>query len=71
MFLVVATGLRRTIVWALGHSVRPRPLPSSLNGCRLVFLPTLGNVICERIIWVRSSKQSLDRKEDSADLQSR
>lgn len=36
-----------------------RPLSSSLNSCRLILFPSLCNVVCKRIIWVRCTEEGL------------
>lgn len=47
------------------------PFPCCSNSLCLVFLPCLRNVVGERIIWVRGAEQSLDREENSSDLEGR
>jgi hypothetical protein len=48
----------------------PSPLLRRLDRRRLIVLPSLSDIIGERVIGVRGSKQSLDREEDGADLES-
>jgi hypothetical protein len=47
------------------------PLSGSLDGSVLVLFPSLGDVVGERVIGVGRTEQSLDRKQDSANLQGR
>lgn len=48
-----------------------RPLLCSLNSSWLILLPALSNVVGERVVRVRCTKQGLDREQDCADLQGR
>ncbi len=44
----------------LSHSMRACPIPCSLYGCRFIFLPSLCDVVSQRVIWVRRSEKSLN-----------
>lgn len=55
----------------LHHGMGPGPLPGSGNGSLFVLLPSLGDIICERVVRVWRSKQGLDRQQDGTDLESR
>lgn len=46
------------------------PVLGFLDGSILILLPVLCNVVCKRIVRVRSTEQCLDRKKDGANLQS-
>ena len=46
-----------------------RPLTSCLDSGILVLLPLLRDVVGERVVGVRSTKQSLDGEENGADLE--
>lgn len=50
--------------------MRASPLLGRLNSRRLIVLPTLGNIVGERVVGVGSAEEGLDRKEDSANLES-
>jgi hypothetical protein len=52
-----------------GLSILLGPLSGSLDGSVLVLFPSLGDVVGERVIGVGRTEQSLDGKQDSADLQ--
>lgn len=46
------------------------PLFRRLDGRGLIILPTLGNVVGERIVGIRGSEQSLNGQKNCANLQS-
>ncbi len=47
------------------------PFSGRGDGLRLVLLPRLSYVVCERIVWVRGAKERLNGEEDGSDLQCR
>lgn len=44
------------------------PLSSSLNGSVLVFFPSLGDIVGERVVGVGCTKQGLNGEQDGTDL---
>lgn len=48
-----------------------RPLPGRGNSLRLVLLPRLSYVVREGVVWVRGAEESLNREQDSPDLERR
>lgn len=46
----------------LGHSMCPSPLLCCLDRSRFIVLPPLSNVIGERVVGIRGSKQCLNRE---------
>merc|ERR1712156_180546 len=53
---------------SVAHGVLPGAVPCILERLRLVRLPQLCNVVCQRIIWVRCREKSLDGEKDGSDL---
>lgn len=47
------------------------PFSGRGNGLGLVLFPRLSYIICERVVWVRCTEESLDREEDGPDLKCR
>jgi hypothetical protein len=54
-----------------GHSVSPCPFFGCCNSSWLIFLPSFRYVRSQWVVWVRSTKESLDGEEDSSDLKGR
>jgi len=53
---------------SVAHGVLPGAVPCILERLRLVRLPQLCYVVCQRIIWVRCREKSLDGEKDGSDL---
>lgn len=49
--------------------MRQCPLPRRRDRGGFIFLPALGDVRRERVVWIWSAEEGLDGQEDSANLQ--
>jgi len=73
--LPVPASMNRSCEWSrgLGRSrlrVLLCPLLSCLDGFSLVLLPSLGDVVRERVVRVGCAQESLNREQNGADLES-
>lgn len=53
----------------LGLCVLCSPFSCRLNRRILVFLPPLCHIVCQRVVRIRRTEESLNREEDGADLE--
>lgn len=45
------------------------PIPGCLNGSVLILFPSLSDVVCQWVVWVRGTKQGLDGEQNGSDLE--